>query len=35
MKVVLTKRFPSMLEAQEWWKGNREDIKVAVGRVPR
>lgn len=35
MKVVLTKQFSTSLEAQRWWKENRDNIKIATGRIPR
>ncbi len=33
MKVILTKEFGDMFDAQCWWKENRENIKLAVGRM--
>ncbi len=35
MKVVLTKQFSTSLEAQRWWKENRDNIKMVAGRIPR
>ncbi len=34
MRVVLKKEFPSRVEAQRWWKINRDDIKMSVAVIP-